>query len=160
MRSAFSAVSPIGPSSGSIWHGNISELIAVAPERVAVSSRRISQQSRLDFRRPASPRFSSAPFFTRRRGGVIIKPVGFLSHNAATDEALERTQMPLVFWRDKADGIADGVRSTCPANSMHVILRVHGKVVIHHMRDAVDINAAGSDVSGDKDAHCARFEIL
>ena len=91
---------------------------------------------------------------------MIIEPVGFLSHNAATDEALERTQMPLVFRRDKADGIADGVRATCPADSMHVILRVHGKIVIHHMRNAVDIDAAGGDVSGDEDAHCSRFEIL
>ena len=46
------------------------------------------------------------------------------------------------------------------ADAMHVILRVHRKVVIHHVRNAVHVDAARGDVGRDEHAHRAGFEIL
>jgi hypothetical protein len=66
----------------------------------------------------------------------------------------------MIFRRNKANGIADGVCATGASNSMHIILRVHWEIVIHHMRDPIHIDAARGDVGGDKDADRSRFEIF
>src|SRR5213593_706705 len=80
--------------------------------RVAASPRRISGQARLDFFGPGSARFSPPPFFAFGRGRVVIKTASFLSHNAATDKLFERTQLALVFRRDKTDRITHRMGAT------------------------------------------------
>src|SRR4051812_33557444 len=47
-----------------------------------------------------------------------------------------------------------------PADTMHIILRVHGKIVVHDVGNTVHINAAGGNVGGDKDANVTAFKIF
>ena len=61
---------------------------------------------------------------------------------------------------DEADGVADGVRAAGAADAMDVILRVHREIVVHHVRDAVHVNAARGDVRRHEHAHGAGLEIL
>ena len=91
---------------------------------------------------------------------MIIETFCFLSHNPPTNETLERTQFALIIWCDKTDRVAHRVRATGSADSVDVILRVQRKVVVHHVRDAVDINAARGDIGRDQYTHRSRFKIL
>jgi hypothetical protein len=68
--------------------------------------------------------------------------------------------MALVFRRDKTDRVTHRMGATCSANPVDVILRVHRKVVVHHVRDAIDINAARSDIGGHEHTDRSRFKIL
>ena len=90
---------------------------------------------------------------------MIIETFRFLSHNPTTNETLERTQFALIIWCDKTDRVAHRVRATGSADSVDVILRVHREVVVHHVRDAVDINAARGDIGRDQYAQRSRFKI-
>jgi hypothetical protein len=69
-------------------------------------------------------------------------------------------QRPLIFRRNKADRITDGVCAAGASDAMDIILRVHREIVIHHMGDPIHIDAAGGDIGGDEHPHGARFEIL
>lgn len=91
---------------------------------------------------------------------MIIETFRFLSHNSPTNETLERTQFALIIRSDKTDRVAYRVRATGPANSVDVILRMHREVVVHHVRDTVDINAARGDIGRDQYSQRARFKIL
>src|ERR1051325_8044347 len=88
----------------------------------------------------------------RRRGRGIIETFGPLAHNAAANETFERPQRVVVFRRDEADGIADGVRAAGAADAMDIILRMHRKIEVHHVRDAVHVDAAGGNVRGHEHA--------
>ena len=127
---------------------------------ITAPARRISRQPRLRFFWPEFSCFSSPPLFAWRTRRIVVKPFGFLAHNPAPDEALERTQLPLVFRRNKTDRIAHRMRPACPADPVNVILRVHRKIVVHHVRNTVDINASCGHVRSDKHTHRARLEIF
>ena len=90
----------------------------------------------------------------------MIKPFGSLSHNPATDEPLQRTQLTLILRRNKTDRIAYRMRTPRAADPVDIILRVHWKVVVHHMRDAIHIDASRRDVRRHQHAYCSRLEIL
>ena len=128
--------------------------------RLTAASRGISRQPRLDFPGPPRLRLSSFSFVARGTGGMIIETFCFLSHNPATNETLEGTQLALIIRCDKTDRVSHRVRATGPADSVDVILRVHREVVVHHVRDAVDINAARRDIGRDQDAQRPRFKIM
>jgi hypothetical protein len=122
--------------------------------------RGISGQAWLDFFGPGRARLSPPPFFVCGRGRVVIKSVRFLSHDPATDKLFQQTQLALIFRRDKTDRVTHRMGATRSANPVNVILRVHGKVVVNHVRDAIDINAARGDIGGHKHAHRSRFKIF
>ncbi len=90
----------------------------------------------------------------------IIKSICAFTHDATTDEAFERAKFAVIFRRDKADGVTDRVRPARPTDAMDVILDVHGEIIVHHVRNAVHINAARGDVGRDQHAHRAGFEIF
>ena len=60
----------------------------------------------------------------------------------------------------EANRITDRLRTTRSTDSVDVILRVHWEIVIYHVRDAIDIDAARGDIGGDENTHRARLEIL
>src|SRR6267378_8402719 len=128
---------------------------------VTASARRISRELRLYFRRRL-PAFSPSPFpfVPRWSSRVVIKAFRPFPHNAATDETFEHAQRPLIFGRNKADRIADGVGAAGASDAMDIILRVHRKIIVHHMRDPIHIDAEGGDVGGDEDTDGAGLEIL
>ncbi len=95
-----------------------------------------------------------------RRGCRVVETFGALAHEAAADEALERAQGAVIIRSDEADRVADGQGPARAADPVDVILRVHGKVVIDDVRDAVDIDAAGGDVGSHEDPDLAGFEFL
>ena len=66
----------------------------------------------------------------------------------------------MIFIRDEADRISDGIRAARAADAMDVILHMHRKIVIHHVRNAVHIDAAGGDVGRHEHPHGAVFEIF
>jgi len=66
----------------------------------------------------------------------------------------------VIFGRDEADGVAHRVGAARAADAVDVVLGVHRKVIIHHVRDAVHIDPAGCNVSRDQHAHGAGLEIL
>ena len=95
-----------------------------------------------------------------RRSGGIIKFLRFLPHDATADEAFERAEFAVIFGRDKADGVAHRMRPASAADAMDIILGVHREIVIHHVRNAVHVNAARRDVRGHEHAHDAVLEIV
>ena len=95
-----------------------------------------------------------------RRGGGVIKPFRLLPHDAAADESFQRAQFGMVLVRHEADGVANLIRAAGAANAVDVILHVHRKIVVHHVRDAVHVNAARRDVRRHQHPHHAFLEIL
>jgi hypothetical protein len=85
-------------------------------------------------------RLSPHPIFTRRRGHVVVEAFRAFPHNPAADETLERAQRRLVVRRDEADRVAHRERAAGAPDAMDVILRVHREVVVHDMRNAVDVD--------------------
>jgi hypothetical protein len=106
------------------------------------------------------PAFYPAPLIARRSSRIVIESFRPLPHNAATNETFERAQRSLIFRGDKADRIADGMGATGASNAMDIILRVHRKIVVHHVRNPIHIDAARGNVSGDQDTDRAGFEVL
>lgn len=68
-----------------------------------------------------------------RCGGFVIEALSHFSHDATTDEALERAQRRVIFWSDEADRIPNGVSATRTTDPMHVVFGVHREIKIHHM---------------------------
>jgi hypothetical protein len=104
--------------------------------------------------------FSPAPFVARGRGRVVIETFGALPHYAATNESFKRAQRSVILWGDKADRVANGMGATGASDAMNIILRVHRKIVVHHMRDSIHVNATRGDVGRDEDTDGAGLEIL
>src|ERR1035437_3920285 len=79
---------------------------------------------------------------SRRRRGRVVETLCPFADDAAADESLQRAQFVPVLRRDKADRVAHRVRPAGAPDAMDIILRVHREIVIHHMRNAVHVNAA------------------
>ena len=56
-----------------------------------------------------------------------------------------------VVGRHKGDAFAFAFCTGGPADAVHVVLLVGRHIVVHHELDAVDVNASGHHVGGDKD---------
>ena len=126
---------------------------------ITASAHRISRQLRFDLRLKGTA-FSPAPLISRRCGCFVIETFRFLPHDPATDETLERAQRSLIFRRNETDRIADGVRTTGAPDAMNIILRVHREIVIHHVRNSIDVDTARSNVGRDQNADGAGLEIF
>ena len=59
----------------------------------------------------------------------------------------------------QADRLAFGTSSASAANAVHIVFADVGDVVVHHMRQVVDVNAAGGNVGGYQGAHFTTFEV-
>src|SRR5688500_11022908 len=109
---------------------------------------------------PRRTALAAAALVAGWRGGVVIEAFGAFADDAAADEAFEGAQRSLVLRGDEADRVADGEGAAGAADAMDVIFGVHREIVIHHVRNAVDVDAARGDVGGDEDAHSAGLEVL
>ena len=69
-------------------------------------------------------------------------------------------QQKSVVLTGKANRYACSARSTRATNTMHIVLRVFGEVVIHHVRNTLYVNAASCDISGNQYFALARFKLL
>ena len=105
----------------------------------------------------STPAISGARTFAT---GGIIKSFRAFPHHTPPNETLRRTQQGLILRRDKADGIAHRLGPARAPDAMHIVFRMQGEIVINHMGDAVDVDAARRDVGGDEDADQAGLEIL
>ena len=108
-----------------------------------------------------SPRcFRSGWFLCEWHWRSNIEAFGVLPHDAPADESLQRTEREAIVRRDETDGVADCVRPAGAADPMHVILGVHGEVVVHHVRYAIHVDAARRDVGGHEHTDMSGLEIL
>ena len=100
--------------------------------------------------------------FSSFRGGgrnrVIIKVVSPLSHYAASDESLQRTKSVSIFRRHKADGVPDRLCPSGPPDAVNIIFRVHRKIEIHDVRNAVHVNPSRRNIGRHEHADLSRFE--
>src|ERR1043166_5613096 len=128
--------------------------------RVATAARRVARQPRLHFRRTNGTSLSATSVIAFRSSSVVIESFRVLSNYPASDKTFERAQLRLVLRRDETDRIAYRVSPARPANPMNVIFFVHREVVVHHVRNPVDVDPAGRNISRDKHPHCSRLEIL
>ena len=55
----------------------------------------------------------------------------------------------------KADGFTNGMSPPRSSDSVNVILWMTREIIIHHMGNAFDIDAAGGDIGGDKNTYSA-----
>ena len=131
----------------------------MAVGRVAATVRRIAGKFGLKFRR-RMPAFCPAPFVAQRSSRVVIEAFRSFPHNTATNESFERAQRSVILRGDKADRVANGMGATRASDAMNIILRVHRKIVVHHMRDSIHVNATRGDVGRDEDTDGAGLEIL
>ena len=105
-------------------------------------------------------RMARTIFGNLRHDGGVIKSFRFFPHDAATNEAFERAQFALILVRHKTDGVAYGVCASGAADAMDIIFRVHWKIVIYDVRDAVHVNAARRDVRRHQYTYDAVLEIF
>ena len=99
----------------------------------------------------------------RRAGRGLLRVVEareLAAMEVLADDPLEAAQFGVVLARDEGDGGAGGERAARAADAVDVVLERVGEVEVHHVRDAVDVDAAGGDVGGDKDADLAVLEGL
>ena len=74
--------------------------------------------------------------------------------------ALDGAQHPALARGDKQDGLAGTARATRAADAVDVGLRVVRDVVVEHVRDALDVQAAGGDVGGHEDVQAAVAQLV
>jgi len=88
----------------------------------------------------------SLVWVARRSRGIVVKTLRFFTNDTPADEPLQRTQFIMVFGSDKTDGVAHGMGAAGAADAVDIILRMHRKIIVHHVRNAVHVNAARRDV--------------
>src|SRR5438270_6621824 len=95
--------------------------------------------------------FSPALLVPWRRSLIVIETFRLFPDDPAADETLERAQLSLIFRRDETDRIAHRMCAARAPDAMDIILRLHREVVVHHVRNPIDIDPARGDVGGDED---------
>ena len=98
--------------------------------------------------------------FPRGARLVIVESIGLHAWHAAPCESFQPAQRILLLARDEADRLADGLGAAGAADPVDIILMMRGKVVVHHVGDTVDIDAARGDVGGDKDTSLPLPEFI
>ena len=83
---------------------------------------------------------------------MIIEIVSSLSHHATSDESFQRAKSLSIFRRHKADGVSDRLCPSGPPDSVNIIFRMHRKIEIHDVRNAVHVNPSRRNISCDEHA--------
>ena len=147
------------------WSGNrkssppeTSPTIPPIPARISARRPRATIPRRGRF--ALSKRTILSSFRRGRRNRLIIKIVSPLSHDAASDESFQRTKRVSIFRRHKADGIPDRLCPSSPPDAVNIIFRVHRKIKIHDVRNAVHVNPSRRNIGRDEHADLSRFEVF
>jgi hypothetical protein len=72
--------------------------------------------------------------------------------------SLDQPEMRRAFRRDEAHGQALLARPPCPPDAVDVVVRRSRKIVVHHAREALDVDPPRSDVGRDEHLHLRCLE--
>ena len=84
---------------------------------------------------------------------AVIESFDAISLDRFARRLLEQPYVLFIFRRDEADGVAFRFRAAGATDAMNVVLGMHRKIEVDHVRDAFDVDAARGDVSGNKHAY-------
>src|SRR6266853_547980 len=76
------------------------------------------------------------------------------------DQPLDVAKVRAVFARDERHGLAGFARAAGAADAVDVVFRDVRQVVVHHVRQRLDVKTACGDVGGDQDLQLAVLEAL
>lgn len=82
-----------------------------------------------------------------------------LSNDAPANESLQLAQAILIFGSDETDGVSDRLGPPRTTDAVHIVLDVHGEVVVDHMGYAVHIDASCRDVGWNQHPDRAGLEV-
>ena len=89
----------------------------------------------------------------RRRGVAVTWRAAVFPWQGDADQLFDVAQIPHILAAgDQRDRNALGAGARGATDAVDISFGDVGKIEIHHMADAVDIDAAGGDVGGDQDA--------
>ena len=74
-------------------------------------------------------------------------------------DALDGAQLVALAGGDERDGVAAASRTAGAPDAVHIAFGVGGDVEVHHMADAVDVEAAGGHIGRDEDVELAALEL-
>src|SRR5215208_2088191 len=84
------------------------------------------------------------PRSLRRSRPAVRTPVSRRNRNP--DQPFDVAQEWCLLARAEGDGNAVGAGTRSAADAMHIALRDIGQIIVDHVADAVDVDAAGSDI--------------
>ena len=76
------------------------------------------------------------------------------------EKAFDATQQCAVLSTAERNRVAVHARARGAADTMHVSLRLHREVIINHVRNVIDIEAACGDVRGDEHLKASTVEAI
>ena len=141
----------------SSWSGRTGQTRRRPARRGGCACARSRRGERVDARRP--PRRVRAG----SGGGVAFaeellgRP---LDRDLAADQLLDRVEREDVVVARERDGGSFRAGAARPADPVHVVLGILGQVVVDDVGDALDVEAARSDVRGDEDGEPPVLEVL
>jgi len=93
-------------------------------------------------------------------GRLSKAPFDFSTENSSSQKAFQGLQVGEIIVGQETDGFAHGLGTAGTANSVHIILRMTGEVIVNHVGNAFHVDAASSDIGRYEDADATRFKIL
>ena len=79
--------------------------------------------------------------------------------NLALQHALDVAQQPVLVHADQRERLAGRTGAAGAADAVHVVLGDVGQLEVHHVRQVVDVQAAGGDVGGHQHLQAAVLEL-
>ena len=79
--------------------------------------------------------------------------------NLALDQAFDVAQQLVLVDAHQRQRLALGAGAAGAADAVHVVFRHVGQLVVHHVRQLVDVDAARGDVGRHQHPHCAVLEV-
>ena len=94
----------------------------------------------------------------RRRGNRVVKVWESFAFDRSTHDAFECPDHIVIFRRDERERVAGALGASRATDAMDVGVGGVGHVEVDDVRDAVDIETACRNVSGDHDGEVSAFE--
>src|SRR5680860_855390 len=103
-------------------------------------------------------RLLGRPLRMRHHSFLVGKVLNVLAGNRCANETLYVSETLGLLGRHETEGRARGPGAGRPADTVDVVLRVDGQVVVDDVRDGIHVYAPGDDVGGHEDPVGAFFE--
>ena len=100
-----------------------------------------------------------APVAGRHLDGGEHGRIDGILRQAVTDELLDLHDRIGIFFADEADGLTAGARPGGPADAVNVVFGVLGQIIVEHMTDRGNVQAAGGDIGGHQDPLFSLLEL-
>src|SRR4051812_8852622 len=116
--------------------------------------------------RPGSPRSVEGPLSIRLRIGVEhvttsgLEARDRLGRDPSVQQAFDLAEERRLFGGNERDRVARGARTAGPADSMEIVLGDERQLVVHDVREVLDVEAAGRDLCRDEDRRPAGLEVV